>query len=95
MADLLPALAERLKSIHLQNEGLSLVIYPGRYSYEALAREALAVVAERLPTGEEIAALLPKVSVYVAAHERWELLPDVTTAIRLLRDLRGRLGVET
>ena len=94
MTDPVTALAERLKSIHLQNEGLSLAIYPGRHSYMVLAREALAFVAKRLPTAEELAGLLPKVSVYVVTHHRWELLPDETTATRLLRDLRERLGVK-
>ena len=62
--------------------------------WPAVAREALAVVAERLPTEDELAAIIPKISVYVSKASRWEMLPDTISARRLLRDLRGRLGVK-
>ena len=62
--------------------------------YAALAREALAFVAERLPTEDELAGMMPKLSVYDFGTSRWTLASDMISARHILRDLRGRLGVQ-
>ena len=112
MNDIVIALAERLRRtfavwrdhayVDLQSldvDGFTLVV-DDRDAADVLAREALAVVAERLPTREEVARF---VAGYcdLASH-------GITTAFAcaacgrcrneadaLLRDLRGRLGVKS
>ena len=87
MTDAVTILAERLQRIG-ENPAQPDV------DWDAVAREALAFVAERLPTEEELMTLLPKTPVYVVSHSQWEMLPDEITARRLLRDLRERLEVK-
>ena len=77
MSDLVTVLTERLEAIADAHRPLSC----GR----ALAREALAFVAEQLPTREEIARIL--------GHSQMLRENEWQQADALLRDLRGRLGV--
>ncbi len=80
MSDLLTTLAERLRWVSLPwGQGTIALTDEG---YDALAREALAVVAEALPTREEIAEIVG-----------WGYASDGSPcAEAVLRDLRKRLG---
>ena len=84
MTDLVPELAERLvrKSVQIRGDDPE--------PWKTLAREALAFVAERLPTREEIVKAL---SVEYGRLPDGSAYPSVERmADALLRDLRGRLG---
>ena len=80
--DLVTALAERLEAIEDAHRPLSC----GR----ALAREALAFVAERLPTLAQVELLLK--DAHACGWDEDECCRDGIDA--LLRDLRERLGVK-
>ena len=83
MSDLLPALAERLQAV------VDDATYSDNYKIvvgERLAYEALAFVAARLPTREEVARILGNSQ--MLRENEWQ------QADALLRDLRGRLGVQ-
>ena len=84
--DLLTALAERL-SMTLARQATALEQI-NRTEWEAIAREALAFVAERLPkTPADVIAMMPPGT--VVCEEPWN-----GSLLIFLRDLRGRLGVE-
>ena len=98
MTDPVRTLAERLQ---VAIDGWRL-IHNTPIPVEELAREALAFVAERLMTREEVAELLYRASPQTGRWPTWEEL-DRATALRaewftmadaLLRDLRERLGVK-
>ena len=87
MSDLVTVLTERLRNV----VGWSEVGMPGDWM-EILAREALTVVAERLPTREGIVKAL---SVEYGRLPDGSAYPSVERmADALLRDLRERLGVK-
>ena len=101
MTDLVTALAERLQAV------VDDATYADNYKVivgERLAREALAFVAERLPTREEIEKIICEriecncgavdIGVGILHEPRCGERPVEETADALLRDVRGRLGVE-
>ena len=98
MPDLVPALAERLRVIMAKGQSPLVVRWEDA---ENVARAALTVVAERLPTRGEISeiivrAFLPYGVVYDSADEDYRDMADLVwkAADALLRDWRERLGVK-
>ena len=103
MTDLLPALAEHLATL---DEWTIYNVGEGDMTQQelcqALAKKALAVVVERLPTREAVAQILYKANERAVKWPTWvELdaaprLKDewLTMADALLRDWRERLGVK-
>ena len=91
--DLLTALAERL-SMTLARQATALEQI-NRTEWEAIAREALAFVAERLPTRLDVAMLLNRNSGTLWDEIGEGALCDLyEKADAILRVLRGWLGVE-
>ena len=90
MADLLPTLAEHLATL---DEWTIYSVGEGDMTQQelcqALAKEALALVAERLPTREEIRATINA----HAEYSSWAAFVEHVTEA-LLRDWRERLGVQ-
>ena len=85
--DLLTALAERLSmTLAWQATALEQI---NRTEWETIARAALAFVAGRLPTREEIHATINA----HAEYSSWAAFVEHVTDA-LLRDLRERLGVK-
>ena len=65
---------------------------------QALVKKALAVVAEQLPTREDVIRIMASEWERFETHPRWAILLPAqrakAMADALLRDLRGRLGVK-
>ncbi len=103
MPDLLTTLAERLRTVRSTPVYTwDRIAHDAEQYLEGLAREALAVVAEQLPTREEIAQTIYESDPRTQKWPAWQAL-DASPQLRddwfvladaILRDLRERLGVQ-